>query len=65
MAYKLHGTILMEDIWEYKITEAQQINRAAGFADHLDQMGKEGCELVTVDTFEDLGVHFYAEKACS
>ncbi len=52
----------MNAIWEYKITEAQRINRAAGFSDHLNQMGTERWELVTVETFKDVGVNIFYWK---
>ena len=51
--------MLMNAIWEYKITDAQRINRAAGFSDHLNQMGTEGWELVIVEPFKDVAVKFF------
>ena len=51
--------MLMKSIWKYKITEAQGINRAAGFSDDLNQMGKEGQELVKVETFKAVGANFF------
>ena len=52
----------MDAIREYKITEAPRRNRAAGFCDHLKQMGTEGWELVTVEPFKDVGVNIFYWK---
>ena len=54
--------MLVDAIWEYKITEAERINRAAGFFDHLNQMGTECWELVTVEPFKDVGVNIFYSK---
>ena len=62
MAQKFDGTMLTKSIWRYKITEAQEINRAAGFSDHLNQMGKEGQELVKVETFKAIGANVFYWK---
>ena len=51
--------MLVDAIWEYKITEAQRINRATGFSDHLNQMAKEGWQLVTVVHLRDVGLKFF------
>ena len=54
--------MLMNAIWKYKITAAQRRNRAAGFSDHLNQMGTEGWELVTIKPFKDVGVNIFYLK---
>ena len=53
--------MLMDAIWEKK-NEAQRINCAARFFDHLNQMGTECWEFVTVDPFKDVGVNIFYWK---
>ena len=50
--------MLMDAIWEKK-NEAQRINCAARFFDHLNQMGTECWEFVTVDPFKDVGANIF------
>ena len=52
----------MNKLWEYKTTEVARVDRVEGFADHLNKMGQQGWELVTVEPFNDVAVNLFYWK---
>ena len=52
----------MNKFWEYRTTEVARVDRVEGFPDHLNKMGQQGWELVTVEPFNDVAVNLFYWK---